>query len=127
MVQLIEQPEREKMFNENYAFFSGTSRYMSVTSPSSPTRSARRYFQDADPSSSRLQQRRHHAQELAAKGIRHLGDRAFGNVADAARANGIRTLCRFFDAETAAIVVAGERQQTRSWRQRHVHIRICTR
>ena len=28
MVQLVEQPEREKMFHENYAFFSSTSSYM---------------------------------------------------------------------------------------------------
>ena len=28
MVQLIEQPYREKMFHENYAFFSSTSNYM---------------------------------------------------------------------------------------------------
>tara|TARA_B110000967_G_scaffold209987_2_gene269257 strand:+ start:18865 stop:20082 length:1218 start_codon:yes stop_codon:yes gene_type:complete len=28
MVQLLEQPEREKMFHENYAFFSSTSNYM---------------------------------------------------------------------------------------------------
>jgi len=28
MVQLVEQPEREKMFHENYAFFSSTSNYM---------------------------------------------------------------------------------------------------
>jgi methylation protein EvaC len=28
MVQLIEQPQREKMFHENYAFFSSTSAFM---------------------------------------------------------------------------------------------------
>ena len=28
MVQLVEQPERERMFHENYAFFSSTSNYM---------------------------------------------------------------------------------------------------
>ena len=28
MVQLVEQPDREKMFHENYAFFSSTSAYM---------------------------------------------------------------------------------------------------
>jgi methylation protein EvaC len=28
MVQLVEQPDREKMFHENYAFFSSTSNYM---------------------------------------------------------------------------------------------------
>ena len=28
MVQLVEQPDREKMFHDNYAFFSSTSSYM---------------------------------------------------------------------------------------------------
>ena len=28
MVQLVEQPKREMMFHENYAFFSSTSNYM---------------------------------------------------------------------------------------------------
>src|SRR3990167_1978051 len=30
MVQLMEQPAREKMFNKNYAFFSGTSKAMEI-------------------------------------------------------------------------------------------------
>ena len=30
MVQLIEQPKREKMFHKNYSFFSSTSNYMIV-------------------------------------------------------------------------------------------------
>ena len=30
MVQLLDQPDRERMFHENYAFFSGTSRYMAL-------------------------------------------------------------------------------------------------
>ena len=28
MVQLLDQPDRERMFHENYAFFSGTSKFM---------------------------------------------------------------------------------------------------
>ena len=28
MVQLLEQPDREKMFHDSYAFFSSTSNYM---------------------------------------------------------------------------------------------------
>ena len=28
MVQLVEQPDREKMFHDNYAFFASTSSYM---------------------------------------------------------------------------------------------------
>ncbi len=30
MVQIIDQPDPSKMFHENYAFFSGTSKYMQV-------------------------------------------------------------------------------------------------
>src|SRR5450759_1068295 len=30
MFQIVEQPQPEKMFHEQYAFFSGTSRYMQI-------------------------------------------------------------------------------------------------
>ena len=33
MVQLVEQPERERMFHENYAFFSSTSMPSNLISP----------------------------------------------------------------------------------------------
>jgi methylation protein EvaC len=107
MVQLIEQPEREKMFNENYAFFSGTSRYMSVHFGEFADDIRTRYLDSADPfvvemgSNDGIM-----LQHFKAKGIRHLGVEPSKNVADAARANGINTLNRFFDAETARLIVA---------------------
>ena len=107
MVQLTGQPEREKMFNENYAFFSGTSRHMSIHFAEFAESVSSQYFQDADPfvveigSNDGIM-----LKNFAARGVRHLGIEPSANVAEAARANGVNTLNRFFDAETAALVVA---------------------
>lgn len=107
MVQLLQQPDREKMFNENYAFFSGTSRYMSVHFTEFADSVRAQYLESADPfvveigSNDGIMLR-----NFAGRGIRHLGIEPSANVAEAARAAGIKTLCRFFDAETARLVVA---------------------
>ena len=106
MVQLMQQPEREKMFNETYAFFSGTSRYMSEHFGRFADYVRENYFAE-DPfvveigSNDGIM-----LKHFAKHGVRHLGIEPSANVAEAARANGVRTLCRFFDAETARLVVA---------------------
>jgi methylation protein EvaC len=106
MVQLMQQPEREKMFNETYAFFSGTSRYMSEHFGRFADYVRTTYFGE-DPfvveigSNDGIM-----LKHFAKHGVRHLGIEPSANVAEAARANGVRTLCRFFDAETARLVVA---------------------
>lgn len=106
MVQLVEQPAPEAMFHENYAFFSGTSRYM------------QRHFQGfaervidghlngrADPfvvelgSNDGIMMR-----HFASRGIRHLGVEPSENVAAAARAQGVNTLCAFFGEATAEAI-----------------------
>ena len=108
MVQLVEQPTPEAMFHENYAFFSGTSRYM------------QRHFQGfaervmdghlagrADPfvvelgSNDGIMMR-----HFAGRGIRHLGVEPSENVAAAARAQGVNTRCAFFGKGVAAEIVA---------------------
>jgi methylation protein EvaC len=105
MVQLLQQPEREKMFNDTYAFFSGTSRYMSDHFGKFADSIRTQYF-GADPfvveigSNDGIM-----LKHFAKHGIRHLGIEPSANVAEAARKNGVRTLCRFFDAETARLVV----------------------
>src|SRR4029453_5960930 len=43
---------------------------------------------------------------FAAAGVRHLGIEPSANVARVARARGVQTLCRVFDADTAAAVLA---------------------
>jgi methylation protein EvaC len=106
-VQLTGQPEREKMFNENYAFFSGTSRHMSVHFAAFAESVTTQYLQEADPfvveigSNDGIM-----LKNFAARGVRHLGVEPSANVAEAARANGVNTLNRFFDAETARLIVA---------------------
>jgi methylation protein EvaC len=106
MVQLMQQPEREKMFNETYAFFSGTSRYMSEHFGRFADSIRTQYFGE-DPfvveigSNDGIM-----LKHFARHGVRHLGIEPSANVAEAARANGVNTLCRFFDAETARLVVA---------------------
>jgi len=106
MVQLTNQPAREQMFNENYAFFSGTSRHMAIHFADFAEQVSSQYFQDADPfvveigSNDGIM-----LKNFAAKGVRHLGVEPSANVAEAARKNGINTLNRFFDKETAELVV----------------------
>ena len=106
--QIMEQPRPERMFHEQYAFYSSTSRYM------------QRHFEAfahavmkdalagrADPfvvelgSNDGIMLR--HFQE---RGIRHLGVEPSTNVADVARSQGIRTVSAFFDSKLAADIVA---------------------
>jgi len=108
MVQLMSQPQREQMFNENYAFFSSTSQHMAVHFKAFASYIRSHYFKDADPfvvelgSNDGIMLR-----NFAEAGIRHMGVEPSANVAEAARKNGIRTICQFFDEETARFI-AGE-------------------
>jgi methylation protein EvaC len=108
MFQLIEQPQPDKMFHGNYAFYSSTSRYMqrhfeafanSVMRDVLPGR--------ADPfivelgSNDGIMLRHFHE-----RGIRHLGVEPSVNVADVARERGIRTISAFFNRKLAEEIVA---------------------
>jgi methylation protein EvaC len=112
MFQLIDQPAPEAMFNSHYAFYSSTSRHMAlhferffrgvlegilagradtfVVEIGSNTGPILRHFKE--------------------RGIRHLGVEPSSNVAEEARAQGIATLCEFFDAALAERIV-GEHGQ----------------
>lgn len=101
MVQLINQPERELMFHDHYAFFSSTSTFM-----------ARHFKQLADNVLEKFPVSDPFVIELgsndgillqnfAQKGIRHLGVEPSGNVAQVAREKGINTISVFFDEVTA--------------------------
>ena len=108
MFQIVEQPAPEKMFHGNYAFYSSTSRHMQA------------HFQRfADAVSSRILAGRSDpfVVELGSndgimlrhfmdRGVRHLGIEPSVNVADVARANGIRTISEFFNKALADRVVA---------------------
>ena len=109
MVQLIDQPEREQMFNENYAFFSGTSKFM-----------GQHFKEFADEIKSNIANKKDpFVVEIGSNdgimlrnfkndGIRHLGIEPSKNVALVAQKDGINTITEFFDKELARKIVEKE-------------------
>ncbi len=106
MLQLIEQPAPEKMFHEEYAFFSSTSKYME------------RHFGEFAQSvmNSKYLSKDPFVVELGCNdgimlknfvkaGIRHLGVEPSKNVAEVARTNGVKVLTEFFSADVAEQIV----------------------
>lgn len=108
MVQLTEQPDKEKMFNENYAFFSGTSMRMAVHFKEFAEHVLDDYVKSKDPfiveigSNDGIM-----LQNFSTKNIRHLGVEPSLNVAKVAQGKGINTICEFFDEAMAKKIVAG--------------------
>jgi len=106
MVQLMEQPEREQMFNENYAFFSGTSGAMAVHFKEFAHRVITNYLPPDNPfvveigSNDGIM-----LQHFKEKDIRHLGVEPSANVADVAIRKGINTISTFFDEKLASEIV----------------------
>tara|TARA_S200000501_G_C20818950_1_gene741900 strand:+ start:338 stop:1561 length:1224 start_codon:yes stop_codon:yes gene_type:complete len=111
MVQLLEQPDREKMFHENYAFFASTSSYMvehfkrfseSVTTKLNLNRNSLvvelgsndgimlQHFKNAD--------------------IGCLGVEPSENVAEKAREKGIEVISEFFDLDLAKSISNSHRK-----------------
>ena len=107
MVQLVEQPERERMFHENYAFFSSTSNYMkehfkkfanSVTE-----------LQNLDASSFVVEVGSNDGimlQNFVTDDIPCLGVEPSKNVAQVAREKGIEVITEFFDQNLAENIIA---------------------
>jgi len=106
MVQLIEQPDREKMFHENYAFFSSTSNYM------------KEHFKHFANSVSKLQNLNKDSfvveigsndgimlQNFVIDKIPCLGVEPSKNVAQVASDKGIEVITEFFDQPLAESVV----------------------
>jgi methylation protein EvaC len=106
MFQLADQPEREKMFNENYAFFSGTSKLMAVHFKEFAEHALKDYIDTKDPfmveigSNDGIM-----LQNFAVRKIRHLGIEPSANVAKAAIDKGINTISKFFDEQLARQIV----------------------
>ncbi|HOI72921.1 MAG TPA: class I SAM-dependent methyltransferase [Syntrophales bacterium] len=111
MVQLLEQPAREQMFNEHYAFFSGTSQGMKIHFRDFAEEVMQNHLKSADPfvveigSNDGIM-----LQNFAGKKIRHLGIEPSANVAEVARQKGIETVSEFFD-ETLARQIVSEHGQ----------------
>jgi len=106
MVQLVEQPERERMFHENYAFFSSTSNYM------------KDHFKNFAKSVSDLQDLDENSfvvevgsndgimlQNFVTDGIPCLGVEPSKNVAEVSRKKGIEVITEFFDQSIAESIV----------------------
>ena len=108
MFQLIEQPEPQQMFNENYAFFSGTSKLMANHFGEFANHVLDDYIKDGnDPFVVEIGSNdgimlKHFAQ----KGIRHLGIEPSANVAQVAMDQGINTIVEFFDKSMAKKIVS---------------------
>lgn len=106
MVQLIDTPEREMMFNENYAFFSGTSQVMKQHFKEFAEDVKNRFLAEADPfvveigSNDGIM-----LQNFKEWGIRHLGIEPSANVAKVAKEKGVNTIVEFFDEALAEKIV----------------------
>lgn len=106
MVQLMEQPAREQMFNENYAFFSGTSKAMEIHFKDFADHVRTSYLNKNDPfvmeigSNDGIM-----LQYFKENNIRHLGVEPSANVAEVAITKGINTISEFFDEKLAHKIV----------------------
>lgn len=106
MFQIIEQPDPRRMFHENYAFFSQTSKAMQAHFEAY-AKNVQAHWLGTEPfvveigSNDGIMMR-----HFAAAGFRHLGVEPSANVAEAARANGVETMCAFFGKDTANEILA---------------------
>lgn len=107
MVQLMKQPDREQMFNENYMFFSSTSLRMAEHFQKFAEYVRTNHLDVADPfvveigSNDGIM-----LKHFAKVNIRHLGIEPSANVAQVAREQGINTISLFFDEDLAGKIVA---------------------
>ena len=107
MAQLTEVVEQEKMFHENYAFFSSTSarmaehfRHMAETVKGAYLDKDKPFVVEIGSNDGIM------LQHFAKAGIPHLGIEPSANVAAVARGKGINTVCEFFDEALARRIVA---------------------
>src|SRR5256712_7201670 len=107
MVQLAEQPEREKMFTPNYAYFSSTSMSMATHFEKFAHQVMADHLPPHDPFVVEIGCNDGILLEhFAQGGIRHLGIEPSANVAQVAANKGLRTLLRYFDEDLAREIVA---------------------
>jgi methylation protein EvaC len=107
MVQLMEQPDREKMFHDNYAFFSSTSTRMAAHFKEFANDVMSKYIGFQDPfvveigSNDGIM-----LQHFANARIRHIGIEPSANVAQIAMEKGVNSISKFFDEDLAREIVA---------------------
>jgi len=103
MFQLIEQPDPKRMFHENYAFFSSTSKKMAEHFEKMANNYLTHFLPNptdafvVELGSNDGIMLRH----FAKAGIKHLGIEPSSNVAEVARQNGVNTISEFFGEETS--------------------------
>lgn len=107
MVQLTELVDRNKMFHDNYAFYSSTSRGMADHFKEMAEDVIGRYGLGTESFIVELGSNdgimlKHFAERL----IPHLGVEPSSNVANIAQGNGINTMCAFFDEKVAQDIVS---------------------
>ncbi|MBL4580297.1 MAG: class I SAM-dependent methyltransferase [Gammaproteobacteria bacterium] len=106
MVQLLEQPQRERMFHEDYAFFSSLSKGQTAHFKNFADSLMSEYLTGDDPFAVEIGSNDGiMLQNLASAGIRHLGVEPSENVANVAREKGINTISSFFDEKLAADII----------------------
>jgi methylation protein EvaC len=108
MFQIMEQPQPEKMFHEQYAFYSSTSRYMQAHFETFAHAVIDGVLAGRDDpfvvelgSNDGIMLR-----HFRARGLRHLGIEPSTNVAKVALSQGISTVSAFFDRKLADDIVA---------------------
>ena len=107
MVQLVEQVEPEKMFHEEYAFFSSTSTRMAIHFKKWADFVMKNYLLSPEPfvveigSNDGIM-----LQHFANAGLRHLGIEPSRNVAQVAMDKGIQTVCKFFNEGVAREILS---------------------
>jgi len=107
MVQLVEQVPPEKMFHENYAFFSSTSAGMAIHFKELADLIMRDYLKSSDPFVVEIGSNDGITlQHIAGAGLRHLGIEPSLNVAQAAMDKGVQTLCNFFDEDLSREILS---------------------
>lgn len=114
MVQLMNQPDPKEMFHDRYPFYSGSSKKMTLHFQRWADDLIKDLGSTRDPfvveigsNDGTLLKR------FSANRIRHLGIDPAANVAEAAKARSVATLCEFFSQELAAQIVAQHGQADR--------------
>ena len=106
MVQLVEQPDPEKMFHSNYAFYSSTSKSMAVHFEQFAKHVKQDYITSKDPFVVEMGCNDGiMLQHFSNSNIRHLGIEPSSNVAKVANEKGVNTVCEFFDENLAENII----------------------
>jgi methylation protein EvaC len=111
MVQLTELVDETKLFHDEYAFFSSTSRRMAVHFQKFATWVKDTYLKSADPFVAELGCNDGiMLSNFAGWGMRHVGIEPSANVADVARGKGINVISEFFDENVAKRIITEQGQ-----------------